>query len=559
MKIDRAVSAWIACALVLCALALPAGAEDMNVSALYKNRDVDDLWTAAGATLIDLNAQTDGAVVRITAKGDYVLSGALKGQILIDAGKDDKVRLILNGVSIESPQGPAIYEKQADKLVVTLAAGTENALADGPAITDGDDTIAAALYAEDDLSINGTGSLTANGGQKHGIQSKADLILANGQISVSAAMDGIRGRNSVLVLGGVIRIQAGGDGITSTRADKEGKGWIVLAGGSVDIQTGDGAGAVRAPANSMGMGMGGSFGGRGGRDDWGRGSGSAQEDKVSQKAVKAAADLTVLDGVYVFNCADDGLHAVNVTVSGGSFSILSGDDALHADQDLTVNGGILDIPQCYEGLEGQNVTVNDGRIRIVASDDGINAAGGSDGSGFGGWGWAMDAADNGGMLVINGGRLSVSAGGDALDSNGSIQITGGVAGVWAATSTGEGAIDFNGAGTLSGGTLIVASTGGVMRDTSRMTGQAAMAFQASGGAGETVSLLDQSGAVLGEFTLENAFDTLMVSSPQLPEGSGFTVLCNGRTLYSGVMSTSQNGMNGNNGFGNGGNRNRRGW
>ena len=42
-------------------------------------------------------------------------------------------------------------------------------------------------------------------------------------------------------------------------------------------------------------------------------------------------------------------------------------------------------------------------------------------------------------------------------------------------------------------------------------------------------------------------------------GSGFTVLCNGRTLYSGVMSTAQNGMNGNNGFGNGGNRNRRGW
>ena len=98
----------------------------------------------------------------------------------MEVPEDEKVRLILNGVTIVSGEGPAVYEKQADKLIVTLAEGTVNTLTDGPMITDEDDTIGAALYAEDDLSINGTGSLIVNGTEKHGIQSKADLIIADG-------------------------------------------------------------------------------------------------------------------------------------------------------------------------------------------------------------------------------------------------------------------------------------------------------------------------------------------------------------------------------------------
>ena len=131
--------------------------------------------------------------------------------------------------------------------------------------------------------------------------------------------------------------------------------------------------------------------------------------------------------------------------------------------------------------------------------------------------------------------------------------------MWAATTTGEGAIDFNGSGTVSGGTLIVASTGGVMRDTAGLTGQSIMAFSASGSAGEAVQVLDANGTVLGSFTPESAFDTLMISSPQLQTGSAFTVQTGSRTLYSGTMTNSTTTTNGNDGFGNGRGRNRRGW
>lgn len=561
MKRNKILSLALALILVLGAGAFPAAAETaLDVSTLYKAKDVEDEWSPAEAEVIDLNAAEDG-LVTITEEGDYVLSGTLEGRVVIEAPEEDKVRLILNGATIVSPEGPAIYEKQADKLIITLAEGTVNTLTDGDMIPDGDDEIGAALYAEDDLSINGSGTLVVNGTRKHGIQSKADLVIAGGEITVSAVTDGIRGRNSLLLLDGSLNITAGGDGLTATRTEEKGKGWVVLSGGSVTVKTGDGAGEVRASANSHG-----GFGGRGRMDDWGSSS-SGTDSGVSRKAVKAATDLTVLGGTYVFDCEDDGLHGANVTVSGGTFSIQSGDDALHADSELTVNAGEIDIAQCYEGLEGENVTVNGGSIRIQASDDGINAAGGSDGSGFGGWGRDGGTAASGsaGILTISGGEISVTAGGDGLDSNGSIRITGGVTGVWAATTTGEGAIDFNGTGTLSGGTLIVASTGGVMRDTSGLSGQSVMAFSVSGSAGETVTLTDGSGTVLGSFTPGNAFDTLMVSSAQLQEGSAFAVTGGSGTLYSGSMTNSLTAAGGGyggdfgGGFGGGRNKKRGGW
>ena len=210
----------------------PARAENtvdtVDVSALFKNKDVEENWETDSTRVIDLNAFESGSVVSITEKGDYVLSGSLEGQILIAAPEDEKVRLILNGVVITSPQGPAIYEKQADKLIITLAEDSENALTDGEVILDGDDTIGAAIYAEDDLSINGAGSLSATGTLAHGIQSKADLIIANGEITVQAEKDGIRGRNSVLVLDGEIAVTAGGDGLDSN-------GSILISGGVIGV------------------------------------------------------------------------------------------------------------------------------------------------------------------------------------------------------------------------------------------------------------------------------------------------------------------------------------
>ena len=533
MKKMRKLAALLTALCVAFPTALTAAAENtVDVTSLYKSKDTETSWKEEEAQKIDVSS-LNGAAYEITSEGTYMLSGKGTGQIVVNVSEKEDVRLILNGVELTSNEGPAIYEKQADKLIVTLTEGSENVLKDGAAVTDEDDTIGAALYAEDDLSINGQGSLTVNGTAKHGIQSKADLIIAGGTITVNALNDGIRGRNSVLVLDGTLTVNCGGDGIVSTREDKEGKGWVLIAGGEISLTTGTGAGTKTVSKS-----------GRGG----GRGQGfmtenaSSSDSGTSSKGIKAATDLTVVDGTISLNTEDDGLHAVNVSIYGGTISISSGDDGIHADTDAVIWNGTIAIAQCYEGLEGTNVTIHGGTVTIVSSDDGINASGGKDSSEFGGRGNdRFSGSGNSGMLQINGGQVEVTASGDGLDSNGSISITGGVTGVWAASSMGEGAIDFNGSGTITGGLLIITSVNGVMQDTAMLTGAPLISVPVNGNgkAGETLTVTADGNT--GSYTPAQAYDTLLIAGAGLQEGTALTVSSGKETLFSGTVSSDMIG------------------
>ena len=61
--------------------------ETVNIASLYKSRDVESAWDAAAAETIDLSSVTDSQLI-LSAEGDYVLTGSLQGQILIDAPED---------------------------------------------------------------------------------------------------------------------------------------------------------------------------------------------------------------------------------------------------------------------------------------------------------------------------------------------------------------------------------------------------------------------------------------------------------------------------------------
>lgn len=62
--------------------------------------------------------------------------------------------------------------------------------------------------------------------------------------------------------------------------------------------------------------------------------------------------------------------------------------------------------------------------------------------------------DTGEKLTISGGTLLVDAQGDGLDSNGTIEMTGGEVTVFGPTANDNGALDSNGGITVSGGTLV---------------------------------------------------------------------------------------------------------
>ena len=297
----------------------------------YSEEKLDASWNEKSAVKItlngdsvtadDKNVEVDGSKVTITGAGTYVLSGTLSdGQIVVDSDDKDSVRLVLNGAEITCSNSSAIWVKDGE-MIITLADGTENTLTDGAEYTTDseDDEPKAAVYAKDDLTFNGNGSLTVNGNYKNGIQCKDALKFVSGTYTITAANNGLVGTDSVSIKDGTYTITSGGDGIKSTNTDETDKGYVIIDGGTFTITAeGDGiqaetllrvndgdftittGGGSENAVQKNGMGGGGPIGGGGqmpengsGRPEDGRAPGNQEaesSDGQSANADAAASD-----------------------------------------------------------------------------------------------------------------------------------------------------------------------------------------------------------------------------------------------------------------------------
>lgn len=532
----------------------------LDADDMFTDRDKEvgyDEDTATAITLSDDASSCDSSsvtisnnTITITDEGTYLLTGSLSdGQVIVDAD-DKKVQLVLDSVNINCDTSAALYVKAADKVFVTLASDSENSLSNtSDFVAIDDNNIDAVIFSKDDLTLNGSGTLTVTAKYGHGIVSKDDLVITSGTYQITAAKHALSGKDSVRIADGVLTLDAGTDGIHSENTGNDAKGFIYIANGDISIT-----------ADSDGF--------------------DAEE---------------------------------TLQVDGGNIEVAAGDDGLHADGDLIITDGTINVTKSYEGLEGMTVTVEDGNISVVSSDDGINAAGdgtseessqsgtppekpdgsdstedrpeppsgfdkndnssansnsdsnsdskpadlpdgnggpgggnggpggddgapgsgnggpgggnGAPGGGNGGPGGGMEEATDYNLIQISGGKIYINANGDGIDSNGNLTVTGGEIYVDGPTSGGDGALDCSGTALISGGTVIAVGSSGMAENFDSSSAQGSMITTVSDSmiTGD-ITLTDSEGNTIVSYSPSKEYSSVAISCADLKEGETYTLV-----------------------------------
>lgn len=522
----------------------------IDTSEMFTDRDMEIGYDEEASIYITLSGDTascdsdtvsiTGSIITISEEGTYILSGTLgDGMVIVNAEDSDKIQLVLNGVEITNSTSAAVYVAQADKVVITTASGSENLLSNGGEyVAIDDNNIDAAIFSKADLTLNGAGTLTINAAAGHGVVSKDDLVLTSGSYDITSEKHGLSGKDSVRIASGTYVIVSGKDGIHAENADDTTLGFLYVLGGSFQITAdGDGMSAaaylqIEDGDFSINAGGGSAAASLSGNSRNSVPDSDIQttetEDSSSTKGLKATTALMINGGTFTVDSADDALHSnSNLSIASGDFTIASGDDAIHADSAVSISGGDFDITESYEGIEGLSIDISGGSIRLAASDDGLNAAGGNDNSG-GGRGDDIFASTEGAYITISGGTIYINAYGDGIDSNGSLTISGGETYVSGPTDSANGALDFDSEATISGGVFVAAGSSGMAQNFSSSSTQGAMMVTvSSGSAGSTILLSDSSGNELVSWEADKAYNSVIISCPELTEGSSYTLTTDG--------------------------------
>lgn len=209
--------------------------EDVQAPLLFRISTSDQ--TTNVPTYEEINLDECYTDLYITKGGVYRLTGSLRGSIYVDT-IDENVRLVLAGATIEGGDGPAILALSAGKLFITLEENTNNELLDAGAYDYQEDG-EACIYAQCDVTINGTGSLTISGLYKDAVHSKDVLKVLASNIIVRAKRDGLRGNDGVLIAGHNIRIETERNGIRTTKSGTDHRGAIEIKGKNISVISGE--------------------------------------------------------------------------------------------------------------------------------------------------------------------------------------------------------------------------------------------------------------------------------------------------------------------------------
>ncbi len=210
------------------------------------------------------------------------------------------------------------------------------------------------------------------------------------------------------------------------------------------------------------------------------------------------------------------------------------DGAFYSKMSMTVAGGdegtgVLEITAENEGLDTEmHLAVDGGSIRIASGNDGINCN-----------------EDGVSVITVNGGDVHITVTGqtgegDGIDSNGWLVINGGCVTAMACSDSGDAGIDAENAVCLNGGQVIAT---GNMLDPVTVNGPccALFTFPRRQAGGTRYALTGQDGAEIMAFMAENDFTYLLMTSPALTEGDGYSLYAGEQQL---ALTAGGMGMDG---------------
>lgn len=413
-----------------------------------------------------------GSVYTITKAGEYTVTGLLsEGQLIVDAGDEDEVTIVLNGTSITCSSGSPIYVKNASKVEIKSEENSFNEVIDNrtEATEDSsDDAGNAAIYATCDLKLVGKGALVVTGNYNNGIQSKDDLSIKNVIVKVTAVNNAVKGNNAVdIESGNIIAISAKGDGIKTSNSNISNKGnqkgIVTITGGNIDVYaacdgidaayvvdiSGDGNLNIYTDTYSEYS-----------EEVTSSGSSSGTSTSRNSSANKTASANTVSYVAASDTIANapggsgggnmggmDGQNGGNAPdMNGGSGGNKAGGNRPGMPGDFNKSGNSSGQSYSTKGIKAESeINISGFTINISSTDDGIHANSDS--------GVLETGEDGKGTIVINGGSITISSGDDGIHADKQLDVNDGYINV-VTSYEGLEAITIN----LNGGKIYVYAT-----------------------------------------------------------------------------------------------------
>ena len=440
-----------------------------------------------GTDVTNDNYKIESKVLSLTKSGTFKISGSCN-ECQIAINKQLEITLTISSISIDnSNTGPFVIKKSS---TLNLILEGQSTITDNESLDneESDDFEGAGIKIKtsSSLTIGGSGKLTVNGNPKNGIKGGASskLTINSGTIVITATKNALACDHLLTINGGTITIISQSDGVKAEpdSDDNDSEGTIEINGGVINVNSKNDA----IQAGYKLIINGGTFNIK---TFDGANTSGFDKDTMSAKGIKCSTNehenidniITITGGTFTLNTRDDAIHSdYNITITGGTFDISTGDDGVHADHylvlgKLNADNSLINmkIKQSYEGLEGANVYIYSGTYNIIASDDGINSAGDTTGNCANQGGGQMGPGGSRPRnlqqnqcfifhIFIYGGEIYVNVESDGLDANGDITISGGNLEIWGMPSGGDGdPIDQDGTLTITGGTILAGGSQGM--------------------------------------------------------------------------------------------------